>query len=590
MAADVRRALALEGPGALRRWVALLPLLVLGAAVEAAGAAAVFGLIRILNDPAEATRLPVASTIAAWLPNHTPRTVLLVLTLLAGCLYLVRSAVLGLSFLAQERIVFGAVRRIARRVLHAYLEAPYSLLLQRNSAALVQRVLRGAEVSATLVLASVVHLAAEGLVIAALIALLVMTAPFSTLAVALGTVALLLLPASLGGRVFRRWGDTEQKLEKEIQQSLQQSLGAIKEVRLRGREAGFLEVADRLRTGYTRLQRRRSMLLEAVRLSGETLFVLALLGVIFVLTVQRAGAQTLSLLGLYGYVGFRLVPSANRITRALGSLRAGVPFVRDVADDLDSLPASPPEPAGPPLTLARGIGFERVSFRYDSDHLVLDEVTLTIRRGESMGLVGPTGAGKTTLADLLLGLLPPTSGRVLVDGRDIRENLRSWQEAIGYVPQEPHLLDDTVRCNVAFTLDPKEVDDDRVWRSLRLAQLDDMVAGLPDGLNTRLGERGVRLSGGQRQRIAIARALYRDPSVLVFDEATSALDLQTERELVEAIGRLQGERTVIVVAHRPSTVRRCTRLTVLREGRLVATGTFDDLAGAGLLPTEEGVV
>ncbi|MBI5544454.1 MAG: ABC transporter ATP-binding protein [Deltaproteobacteria bacterium] len=586
MIADIRAALALEGPGALRRWAALLPRALTSAAAEAAGAAAVFGLVRILADPRQATGLPVVSSLLPLLPDHAPRTVLLWLTVLAMLVYLARNAVLALSWAAQERVVFGAVRRTARRVLRAYLEAPYQFLLRRNSAALVQRVQRGAEVSVTLVLASVVHLCSEALVAVALVGLLMTAAPPSTLAVAAATVALLLLPAVLGGRVFRRWGDAEQRLEKELLQAQQQCLGALKEVRLAGQEAGFLEAADRLRAAYTQLQRRRSVLQEVLRLGGETLVVLALLLVVLVLTLQEAGAETLSLLGLYGYAGFRLVPSGNRITRALGCFRTGVPFVRDLHEDLAQLPPLPPGPPASPIGFAGELVLDCVSFEYEPGRPVLQEVALTIRRGESIGLVGPTGSGKTTLADLLLGLLAPTAGRVLADGRDVRENLRSWQQAVGYVPQEPHLLDDTVRCNVAFALDPAQIDDDRVRRALRLAQLEEVLAGLPDGLETRLGERGVRLSGGQRQRIAIARALYRDPAVLVFDEATSALDLETERELTEAIEPLMGERTIIVVAHRPSTVRRCSRLVVLREGRIAATGGFDELVRAGQMPSE----
>jgi len=192
-------------------------------------------------------------------------------------------------------------------------------------------------------------------------------------------------------------------------------------------------------------------------------------------------------------------------------------------------------------------------------------------------VVGPSGAGKSTLIDVLLGLLPPTAGRITVDGRDIASALRSWQRHIGYVPQEPFILDDTVRRNVAFGLPDAEIDDRRVLAALRVAQVADVVASLPRGLDTVLGERGTRLSGGQRQRIAIARALYYEPEVLVFDEATSALDTPTERELIAALDALRGVKTLIVIAHRLTTVRRCDRLAVLRDGRVAAVGPYEDV-------------
>src|SRR6185503_9486015 len=228
--------------------------------------------------------------------------------------------------------------------------------------------------------------------------------------------------------------------------------------------------------------------------------------------------------------------------------------------------------------VARAVALERVSYGYEGEpEPVLTDVDLTIARGESIGIVGPSGAGKITLVDLLLGLLTPTKGRITVDGRDIAGALRSWQRHLGYVAQEPFVLDDTIRRNVAFGVADGEVDDRRVATALRLAQLGDFVRGLPGGLDTMLGERGTRLSGGQRQRVAIARALYHEPEVLVFDEATSALDTPTERELIAALEALHGVKTLVVIAHRLTTVRHCDRIAVLRDGRLAAVGSYEEL-------------
>jgi ATP-binding cassette subfamily C protein len=312
----------------------------------------------------------------------------------------------------------------------------------------------------------------------------------------------------------------------------------------------------------------------------ETVFVCGLLAVSLLLTLKN-GAAALPLLGLYAYAGFRVIPSANRIMMYVTELRYSRAWIHDLRADLAALPALEP-PSGPaaiePIRFARAVVLEHVSYGYEGEsEPVLTDVDLAIARGESIGIVGPSGAGKSTLVDLLLGLLTPTKGRITVDGRDIAGALRSWQRHIGYVAQEPFVLDDTIRRNVAFGIADAQIDERRVTTALRLAQLADFVDGLPDGLDTLLGERGTRLSGGQRQRVAIARALYDEPEVLVFDEATSALDTPTERELIAALEALRGVKTLVVIAHRLTTVRRCDRLAVLRDGRLAAVGAYDDL-------------
>jgi ATP-binding cassette, subfamily B, bacterial PglK len=315
-------------------------------------------------------------------------------------------------------------------------------------------------------------------------------------------------------------------------------------------------------------------------MSVETVFVGGLLLVSLLVTLRHEPSGALPLLGLYAYAGFRVIPSANRIMTYVNDLRYSRAWIHDLRADLAALPAPPPAPAGAaePIRFGRELALERVSYAYaGAGDAVLTGVELTIARGESIGIVGPSGAGKSTLVDLLLGLLEPTAGRITVDGRDIASALGSWQRHIGYVPQEPFLLDDTIRRNVAFGIADADVDDRRVTTALRRAQLAEFVGGLRDGLDTLLGERGTRLSGGQRQRVAIARALYHDPEVLVFDEATSALDTTTERELIDSLEALRGVKTLVVIAHRLSTVRRCDRLALLRDGRLADVGSYDEL-------------
>jgi ATP-binding cassette subfamily C protein len=319
----------------------------------------------------------------------------------------------------------------------------------------------------------------------------------------------------------------------------------------------------------------------AMRLGVETVLIVSMLAVVLVVTLRGgSGAETVSLLALFAYAGFRAVPSANRIMLNAGYLREGQPFARAVRADFATLRAQPERPHGaePTVDFTDALVCDRVTFVYEeAGRPALEDVTVRIGRGESVGIVGPTGSGKSTLVDILLGLLRPTHGRVLLDGNDLAGFDRAWQRLVGYVPQDPYLLADTLRRNIAFGVPDSIVDDHRLARACHLAQLDEFVRELPNGLDTSVGEHGVRLSGGQRQRVAIARALYQDPAVLVFDEATAALDNQTEREVTRALAALHGNRTMIVIAHRLTTVQACDRLIFLRHGRVAAVGTYDEL-------------
>jgi ATP-binding cassette subfamily C protein len=289
-------------------------------------------------------------------------------------------------------------------------------------------------------------------------------------------------------------------------------------------------------------------------------------------------ADILPLLGIYAYAGLRLIPSANRVLLHIDTLRRSEAPIEQLVAHLETFTPEPAPPAAPPLEFRDAVRLERVTYSYaGAPRPVLEDVTLAIRRGASVGIVGPTGAGKSTLVDLILGLIDPSAGRITVDGVDLPAVRAAWQRRIGYVPQVAFLFDDSIRRNVALGIPDGDIDDARVRQAIAMAQLDGFVATLPDGLGTLVGERGVRLSGGQRQRVAIARALYHGPELLVFDEATAALDNATERDVTAAIEALRGKKTLIIIAHRLTTVRRCDTLIMLREGRVVATGPYDQL-------------
>jgi len=594
---DIRKSVRLLSPALRRRWALMVPLALVAAVAEAIGAAAVFVFLQVIAAPDEIPQVAGLPVLVTWFEATAPPSRIQVGAILLVGLYLLRSGLLATVAYLQIGTVQKSIAEVSRRLFWGYLTVPYRFHLGRNSATLIQEVRDSVDATYELVLASAVQVASETLIALGLIVILASVAPGITLVAALLTVSLLLLPNPLTRHFFARSGHERQRLEQELYLGLQQSLGALREVKLAGRERFFDQWVAERRQAIGQVQHHRAALDATLRLLVETAFLLVMLLVVVLVTLTLGpGPEVMSLVGLFAYSTFRLVPSTNRITLQLSNIRFGRAYVRSLYDDFVEVTSTPGSPAGPAteprLSLSRAIVMERVSFAYaeQREHAVID-VTLTINRGDSIGIVGRTGAGKSTLVNLLLGLLEPTGGRITCDGRDIRDQLRAWQASIGYVPQEFFVFDDTLRRNIALGVADEAIDAHRLGAAVRVAQLEELVASLPNGLESAVGERGIRLSGGERQRLAIARALYREPDVLVFDEATAAVDTITEGEVVRAIESLHGEKTLIVIAHRFGTVARCDRIIVMDAGRIVAEGscsallrehaTFRALAGLG---------
>jgi ATP-binding cassette subfamily C protein len=577
-------------PARLRwRWLMLVPIAALAAVIEAAGALAVFGLLRLVVDPVEVRTAPVVSTL--WRTMNVPdeRTLVAVLALIVGGFYILRAVYLSWAEWVRHGVVYASSTAAAGRLLARYLGADYLFHVGRRSASLIEPVTRAADIAYELCAGSAVGILAEIVIIIALATVVIISAPPITLVSVAIVLAFVLVPIVMTRRAWARIGEHERALHQQQLHLLQQSLGAIKAVKITGRQPFFEERFRDVRRDLGSTKQRRAWLASVARLGVEATLILAMLIVVFlVLRANAPGSDVVSVLALFAYTGFRVVPSANRIMLNVGYMREAEPWIRSMDADMRRLraPVAAPFEPSPPL-LQSTLACEHVSFRYDdSTAPALDDITFTIARGESIGIVGPTGAGKSTLVDVLLGLLAPTAGRVLIDGEPLAGRERAWQRQIGYVPQDVYLLDDTLRRNIAFGIPDGAIDESRLARAVSNARLEDVSAALPQGLETVVGEDGVRLSGGQRQRVAIARALYHEPAVLVFDEATAALDNQTEREVTEAIVHLRqgfggqsasGTHTMIVVAHRLSTVKGCDRLIYLRGGRLAATGAYDEL-------------
>jgi ATP-binding cassette subfamily C protein len=360
--------------------------------------------------------------------------------------------------------------------------------------------------------------------------------------------------------------------------SANEGLNGIKELKVLGREETFIQRFLHNVTLYSRAVGYKAVAFELPRYVLEAVAVLMMLLVAgWFIWLGRPLASIVPTLTLLAVAAVRLLPSANRMTSAALNLRWGRPSLDAVYRDIRTLERSNSESDAPACAMRfeREIAFENVDFSYPGGTgQALRGITLRIQRGTSVGFVGPSGAGKTTAADVLLGLLQPTQGLVTVDGTSITTNLAGWQRQIGYIPQNIYLTDDSIRRNVAFGIADDCIDETKLWQAIDAAQLREFVDLQPMGLDTVVGEWGVRLSGGQRQRIGIARALYHNPSVLVMDEATSSLDQETEREFVRALEQLAGTRTIIAIAHRLSTVKNCDQLLYFEQSELTASGNF----------------
>jgi ATP-binding cassette subfamily C protein len=576
----LRQLALLLTPAQRRRWLSLVPLLFVAGAIETASTGLVFGLIKIAGDPGYVFQHEPLATLFRALPGHGPGAVVLGYGVFLATFFVARSVILlGITFL-EQRAGAETAAQLSTRLFDAYLTAPYAVHLRHSPTELAHDATQSIDWVVAGGMISVVQAVAEILVSVGLATFLIVASPIVTLVTAGALGTLVGLAVRLTKRSSLRMGKVRQQISRRAVKEMQQSLGGLREIHILGRERAFHDAFVADQQTYARTRRLHGTLVAAPRLAIETIFVCCIVLIVGLVMLGEGRAEIMPLLGVYAYAGFRFIPAANRILMFHDAIRGAAPTVDRIHTLLEQFEGARPAPAGPEpeLGFERAIELEHVSYRYETSAApVLSDVNLTIRRGESVGIVGATGAGKSTLIDLILGLLEPTAGRIAIDGVDVARARRSWQRRIGYVPQAAFLFDDTIARNVALGVPRAEIDAARLDECLRMAQLADFVAALPDGAETQIGERGIRLSGGQRQRIAIARALYRQPEVLVFDEATAALDNATEREVSRAIEGLRGQKTLIIIAHRLSTVQRCDALVFLRAGRVGAVGPFDRL-------------
>jgi ABC-type multidrug transport system fused ATPase/permease subunit len=564
----------------------LLIVIFLGAFVELLGVSAILPVINIALAPETVDEKWYAVIIKNVTGAETASQVLVIMAIILIIIYILKNIYVTLMNGLQYRFIFENQRILGMKLMDCYMHQKYLFHVSKNVAELQRNVTSDVNGFYTVVL-YVLQFLAEISVCIVLTLYLMTQDIMTTLMLAAFLVVFLGFFTGFFKKVLVKKGEKNRVLNAEVSKWILQSFSGIKEIKVTNAEKFFLDnYADSYKK-CARIQLEQSMLTYIPKPTMETVCISGLLLTMIVkIVVTKADITSfVTTLSIFAVAAMRMLPSFNRITGYIGGMMFNKPSIYAVYTDLLEIEElmKNTERHGDlskSLELNSSINFENLTFSYpETDKKVLDSVNLTIKKNSSVAFIGSSGAGKTTAADVLLGLLEPQSGKVTIDGIDIQENMQAWHNCIGYIPQTIYLMDDSIKANITFGISKEQIDDDRINQVLKEAQLDEFVKSLPEGLDTMVGDRGVRLSGGQRQRIGIARALYRNPQVLILDEATSALDNETEKEVMQAIDGLHGTRTLIVIAHRLSTIAKCDRIYEVGEGKITERNKEDVLGG-----------
>lgn len=560
----------------------LLPLMVLGMLLEAISLGAIVPATGVMIS-GNLSQYPLLSTAVDRFKVFGDFEPITFAMISLAILFLIKNSFL--AFLAWRQATFSYSTRadLSNQLFSQYLHQPYTFHLQRNSAQLIRNVTAEASLFAVAI-NSMMTIITEFLIILGAIFILLSVEPIGALIAigSLGSAAWIFYRFTK--KKILRWGQVRQHHDGMQLQHLQQGLGAIKDISILGRQTKLIDEFSEHSHGISQVEVKQSTLQQIPRLWLELLAVFGL--AVLVLTMKNAdhsGAAIVPVLALFAAAAFRLLPSLNRVMAATQFLRYSVPAIDLIYADLyvvrdNRQPDVFQMQKQMPPPFANEIEVSNIFYHYpDSNNYALNGVSFSIKKGNCVGFIGSSGAGKSTLVDVILGLLSPQGGQIKVDSIDIEKNKRWWQDQIGYVPQSVTLIDSSLKANIAFGVPVSEIDEGAIQLAIQSAQLEDFINSLPKGLETQVGERGVRLSGGQLQRIGIARALYHNPPVLVLDEATSALDSTTEDGVMQAVNALHGNKTILIIAHRLSTVRQCDFLYSIEGGKIVDKGIPHDI-------------
>ncbi len=564
-----------------RQFGLLMGLMLVSAFAEVVSLGAVLPFLGILVAPDLVFNHPIVADVAlAWGITSADQLVL-PLTVAFAAAALIAGAIRILLLWVSTRLAYASGADIGIEVYRRTLYQPYRMHVARNSSEVISGITNKVNGVVFLVLLPLLTLVSSTVLLVAIMLALIAIDPMVASVAAVGFGASYALITWMSRRRLHRNSERIAYEQTQVVKALQEGLGGIRDVLLDGTQPVYCDIYRQADHPLRRAQGNNVFISGSPRPAMEALGMVLIAALAYALSRQVGGIATaLPVLGALALGAQRLLPALQQIYGAWASIAGSHASLADTIALLDQpLPAEILQPAPAPLLFQKDIQFRGVRFRYTGDGpWVLDGFNLVIAKGARVGFVGSTGSGKSTTLDLLMGLLMPTEGELLVDGQPISGNrVRAWQRSIAHVPQSIYLADTTLAENIAFGVPPDTIDLDRVQQAARQAQIADFIESSPEGYQAYVGERGIRLSGGQRQRIGIARALYKQASVLVFDEATSALDNATEQSVMDAIEGLNRDLTILLIAHRLTTVRRCDTIVELEHGQVVAQGTYEQL-------------
>ena len=552
----------------------MVVMMIIGAILEACSISLVIPVIEVVIDENAVEKYDIVNKLYYGLHMQSLKEFALLIMGALILTFVVKNIYLYWQQKFMYRFVYTNQFRTSERMMKNYLRKGYEFYLNADTAVIQRNITSDVNNMYALIL-SILQLVSETIVFVFLLAVLLLSDWMMTAMIAVLLITTLWVIKSVIKPIMHKAGEDNQNYYSGLFKWISQTVQGIKEVKIAGKEQYFTDEYIKCGKGYVDAVQKYTLYNSIPRLLIETICIIGMVSYMMVLVATgRDFTQMMPILSAFSVAAIRLMPCANRINNQLTSIAFYQPFFMGVSDNLQdeisgkNTDMSFAKETDKKLPIHKSISMRDVTYHYpNSDVLIFDHADMEIPIGSSVGIVGASGAGKTTVVDILLGLLEVQTGGVYADDVNIKDEYRSWLKNVGYIPQLIFMLDDTILKNVAFGVPEDEIDMNRIWEVLKEAQMDEFVRSLPEGLNTGIGERGIRISGGQRQRLGIARALYYDPEVLILDEATSALDNDTEAAIMDAINSLQGRKTLVIIAHRLQTIEKCDMIYRIEGGK-----------------------
>ena len=557
-----------------RAMAGLMVLMIIGAFLQTAGVGMLVQAVNVVIDPQVLEKSSLVRGFYDFLGSRDFKSFSITVMALLVVTFAAKNAFL----FVQQKLTFAFVYTnqfaTSERMMRNYLRRGYEFYLNADTAVVQRNITSDVNNMYALILA-LLQLLSDGVMSLFVVGYCLMTNGIMTVLLAVSLLTLMAVIKGVLKPIMYKAGKDNQDYYSGLFKWISQTVQGIKAIKIACKEQYFVDQYRKCGRGYVNAVQRYSLYNNVPKLLIETVCIAVMMGYMIVLTAMGTATDNmLEVLATLAAAAFVLLPAVNRINNQINSIAYFEPFFMGVSDNLQdeikdsSVDMSFAAEGEEKLPLRHSIELKDIVYAYpNTDKLIFDHAQLTVPIGASVGIVGTSGSGKSTIVDILLGLLEVREGRILADGVEVKAHYRSWLKNIGYIPQMIFMLDDTIRRNVAFGVHDEKIDEARVWEVLREARLDEFVRSLPEGLDTGIGERGIRLSGGQRQRIGIARALYYDPEVLILDEATSALDNDTESAIMESINSLQGRKTLVIIAHRLQTIEKCDLVYRVEDGK-----------------------